>query len=287
MQVLKSVCTTLAFPKSRNDIGEFDSMASFLSGRGVGGIEFYYDGEDGAKIGEILAKTGLDPVLIAVIPSKENKLYLCDMDEEKRKAAVKLFIGCIDFCRTCGIRKLMINSGRITEDIKAGLQSLGRSIKELFEYASGKNYEMLIAMEPCDSKMDAFHLIGPYKRALDFTQDLNSQGYPLQLVMDCAHVAEEGEDFLTALMALRKYCGHIHFANCNIREKDNPLYGDKHLGFFYPNTEWSPEKLKALFGQLEKLYSADTVRIGIETLCREDDPYKYFDETWKMLDFLH
>ena len=33
-------------------------------------------------------------------------------------------------------------------------------------------------MEPCDSKMDACQLIGPYKRALQFLQRMHAEGLP-------------------------------------------------------------------------------------------------------------
>lgn len=289
MKVINSVCTSLVFPESRKKIEEFRRMAQFLSEKGMDSIEFYHDGDGRDKIGPILADTGLDPIYIAVIPSKEQKLYLCDCDEDGRRRAVALFKACIDEAQFNGIGRVMINSGAIQPDIQKGLAALGQSIEDLYEYAAKKNYRnFALTLEPCDTWMEARHLLGPYARTAAFAEAMRSRGLPLELTMDAAHTVEEGEDFFEALQATRPYCNHIHFANCNITDKDSPLYGDKHVGFEYPNTEWTPETLGALTQKLHTLYPGDEpLRIGIEILCRESDPYAYFEKTWASVPFIH
>lgn len=288
MKLIKSVCTSLFFPKSRKSIDEFEKMAHFLAEKGVKCIEFYHDGDGRAKLGKILSDTGLAGVYIAVIPSKEQKLYLCDEDDGRRKEAVNLFKHCIDEAQANGITDLMINSGRIGSSVEKGLEALAKSVEELFNYIDQKNYKLCLLMEPCDSKIDAFHLIGSYKRTLHFVERMHSEGLPLALTMDSAHTVEEGEDFLEALTAVKPYCNHVHFANCYLKDNLSPLYGDKHLGYEYEDTEWTIPALAALFEGLKALYKGDDpLRIGLEVLCRVDDPYKYFNEVWNSLEFLH
>ncbi|MGI6778443.1 MAG: sugar phosphate isomerase/epimerase family protein [Acetivibrionales bacterium] len=288
MKLVNSVCTTLYFPESRRDIGEFGRMARFLAGKGIECIEFYHDGDGRSKLGNVLSDTGLNGVYIAVIPSKESKLHLCDENEEGRAAAVKLFERCIDEAQSNGITELMMNSGRIGSSIERGLEALAASVEDLFSYAALKNYKIRLLLEPCDSHMDACQLIGPYSRSLAFLRRMHAAGLPLGLTLDSAHTVEEGEDFLKALGAVKPYCRHIHFANCYIKDKQSPLYGDKHLGFEYPDTEWTVPALSKLFEGLKALYPDDNVlRIGLEALCRTDDPYKYFDDVWDSLAFLH
>lgn len=288
MKLIHSICTNLYFPASRKDISAFRDMAHFLSDKGVRCIEFYHDGKDHDKVGNVLQDTGLNGVYIAVIPSKEKKLHLCNEDAEGRKAAVDFFKDCIDDAAGNGIGELMINSGAIGKNIEAGLDALAASFEELYDYISVKNYSLKLLMEPCDSHMDARQLIGPYRRTLDFVKRLHKAGLPLQLTMDTAHTVEEGENFLEALTAVKQYCNQIHFANCHIRNPENPLYGDKHLGFEYPDTEWTVSALSLLFSGLQMLYPGDEpLRIGLEVLCREPDPYAYFNNAWNSLTFLH
>ena len=288
MRVLNSACISVLFPKSRKSIDEFKRTAEFLAGRGVKGIEFFYDGDHPERVGGILADNGLDGIFIVVIPSKEGKLWLCDTDDDRRAAAVKMATGYLDYARDNGMEKVMINSGRPDGDIAKGLDALAASVGELFEHAEKTSHGLKLCLEPCDDNMEAFHLIGPYRRAVDFVQRVQEEGYPLTLTMDAAHTAETGEDFVEAMRAAKPYCNHVHFANCNISQPDNPLYGDKHLGFEYPDSVWTPETLARLYGELEKLYPGDEeLRIGIEILCREDDPFAYYEKTWNMLPFMH
>jgi len=289
LKIINSVCTSLVFPESRKKIDAFRRMAEYLSAKGMDCIEFYHDGDGRDKIGPILADTGLDSIYIAVIPSKEKKLHLCDCDEDGRKAAVELFRGCIDEAQYNGIGRVMMNSGALQEDVEKGMEALGRSVEELFDYAAQKHYtNFALTMEPCDTWMEARQLVGPYARTAVFAKAMREKGLPLELTMDAAHTAEEGEDFFTALQATKPYCNHIHFANCNITEKESPFYGDKHLGFEYPNTVWTPETLGTLVQQLQTLYTGDDpLRIGLEVLCREEDPYAYFENMWASLPFIH
>lgn len=288
MKLISSVCTNLFFPDSRRNIDSFHDMAQFLTNKGIDTIEFYHDGVQRSKVGKVLDDTGLNGVYIAVIPSKEKGLHLCDEDEKARVEAVNFFKYCIDEAQDNGISELMINSGKIGNSICKGLTSLIVSVEELFNYINMKNYRIKLLMEPCDSHMDARQLIGPYHRTLNFLKTIHDRGLPLKLTMDSAHTVEEGENFLEALTAVKKFCNQIHFANCYIKNPKNPLFGDKHLGFEYPETEWTVHTLFLLFKELEKLYGdKEPVRIGLEVLCRTDDPYAYFEKVWDSLSFLH
>lgn len=276
------------FPESRKSLEYFRQMAQFLAGKGMDCIEFYHDGEGRGKIGNVLRDTGLKGVYIGVIPSKEGRLHLCDEDEHGRAAAVELFKRCIDEAQSNGMIEVMMNSGRIGSNVKKGLDALAASVEELYDYAGRKGYKLRLLMEPCDSKMDARQLIGPYRRTQAFVQRMHGAGLPLELTLDSAHTVEEGEDFWEALTVLKPYCSQIHFANCNIKDPNSPLYGDKHLGYEYPDTEWTVPALANLFEGLKTLYTDEEyLRIGLEVLCRKDDAYSYFDDVWNNLKFLH
>ena len=288
MKIINSVCSNLFFPESRKSMEEFRSMSRFLAEKGIDYIEFYHDGDGRNKIGNVLSDTGLKGVYIGVIPSKEGKLHLCNEDEEGRLAAIKLFKGCIDEAQANGMTEVLMNSGHIGSSVQQGLNALATSVEELFDYAAKKNYKLRLLMEPCDSRIDACQLIGPYKRTQAFMERVCSAGLPLELTLDSAHTVEEGERFTDALTILKPYCKQIHFANCNIVDPHSPLYGDKHLGFEYPDTEWTVPALASLFEELKALYTDEEyLRIGLEVLCRKDDAYEYFNDVWNSLAFLH
>lgn len=287
MRLVKSICTNLVFPDSRKDIEEFRRMAEYLSGKGVKSIEFYHDGKDRSQTGKVLSDCGLEGVYIAVIPSKEQQLYLCDPDDGNRAKAVAMLCACLDEAHANGMTRVLINSGRITEDINRGLAALKDSIGRLYDHAETIGMKLELSLEPCDSGMDAFHLIGPYQRAVAFVKDVRESGLPMELTIDSAHTVEEGEHFLEALKAAKPYCTHVHFANCRIADPGDPLYGDKHVGFEYSGTVWSAEKVLEAFKEMENVYPGDApLRVALEVLCREDDPYAYFDRMWSSLPFM-
>ena len=288
MRLVNSVCSGMMFPESRKSIDAFRRVADFLRERGMDCMEFYYDGPASDRFGDALAANGLDAVYVAVIPSKERKLWLCDLDEGARRKAIDMHKRCVDHALDNGITRVMICSGVLQDDIPRQLDALAGSVGELFEYAADKNPEARLLLEPCDDAMQACNLLGPCARVRDFTLRVNEAGIPMELTMDCAHSSEMGEDFAGAVRAVRPWCRHVHFANCDISRPESPFYGDKHVGFEYPDTEWPPSALGVLFRQLEALYPGDAeLRIGVEILCREDDPFAYFDKTWSMLPFLH
>ncbi len=285
MELIRSVCTNMAFPGSRENLDEFRRAAEFLAGYGIRNLEFYHDSPNADRFGEVLRDNGMTGIFIGVIPSKEAKLNLCD--PEGWEAAAKYYAALMDVAQANGVETLMYNSGFLKKGTEeAQMEALGKAIEYIHNDAARKNYRIHLVLEPGDSNMSSFQLLGPYQRVLEHCQRMEKAGTPVYLTMDAAHSAEEGEDFTEAVKAVRNYCNHIHFANCFIKDPTHELYGDKHVGFDYPDTEWTPETLRVLWDDLKPLYADDKLILAMEYLCREADPYAYFDKLYKGLDFL-
>lgn len=284
MKILRSVCTNMAFPDTRKSLDAFRRTAEFLAERGIRSLEFYHDGPETAKIGPLLSDLDMTGVWIGVIPSKEQKLDLCS--PERWREAARYYAALLDTAQAAGIKTLMLNSGRIDSDPEKQLDALAESVAFLHNHADKKGYSAAFVLEPGDSHMASCQLLGPYPRVLAFCERMERSGTPLYLTMDSAHSAEEGESFPAAVRAVKKYCRHIHFANCFIRDETSPLYGDQHVGFDYPDTEWDYDSLKTLQRELEGIYPGEeTVKIALEYLCREEDPYACFEKYRKAMPF--
>lgn len=286
MNIKKSICTNLVFPRSRKESAEFRRAAAFLKEHGVDSLEFYHDGPGKKQIGRILEENKLEGIYIGVIPSKEQKLHACSVDEENRRRAVELFESCMDEAAADGISILMINSGAIGPSVQGGLEALKESIRELYNYIEKKRYSMRLTLEPCDSWMFAKQLLGPAARTAAFVKSCRKEGLPLKLTMDSAHTLEEGEDFLEALEQTREWCSHIHFANCCIRDSASSMYGDQHVGFECPQSEWGYEEIFKAWPRIAKLYENRELRVAIEVLCRSEDPYSYFESMWQRMPYV-
>ena len=288
MKIIPSVCTNLWFPASRKDIGAFRDTADFLKDKGVRMIEFYHDGPDRDQCGKILNDRGFEGMYVGVIPHKEKLQHLCNPDEAARVKAVELGMACIDEAAGQGIKNVMYNSGRTDGGtVEAGMEAFHKSFTEMFNHVAKKGYDIEIGMEPCDSWMDSCQMIGSTELALVASERLRKEGMPFWLVMDSAHNAEQGENFIDSVTKVKPYCKHIHYANCLINDPKNPLYGDKHLGFEFADSVWTFGTLKTLTTQLDALYEGQEVRVALEVLCREEDPYAYFTSAWNQLPFWH
>ena len=288
MKVFHSVCSNLFFPESRKSIRAFEEMADFLAERGVEGLEFYHDGDGPDRVGRALARWGLDGVYIAVIPLKEGLKHLCATDADNRAQALEIVRRSIDLAEGNGMSSVMVNSGRIEPGREAEqLDAMFASFEELYNYIERRNAKVTLELEPCDSAMDARQLLGPAARTRAFLDRLHAAGLPLMLTMDSAHTSEEGEDFPEAVRRVKPYCRHVHYANCRIDDPRDELYGDKHLGYEYDRSVWTFAALEQLTAQLDALYAGDEpLRIGLEALCREADPYAWFEQTWSRMPWL-
>ncbi len=287
MNIIKSVCTPSFFPKSRYSLYEFERMAHFLAEKGIECAEYCYDGDGRDKIGAILQNTKLSGVSIAIAELKEKELHLCSVDDDNRNKAIAFVKAYMDESMANNVSHVMINSGKSLANPHVEMEKLKLSLCEIYEYSLKKNYALHLSMEPCDSNISVFHLVGPVAKVKEIATSVRKLGVPLNITLDSAHVAEEGEDFMSTLKAIKQFCNHVHFANCYIKDKNSPLYGDKHVAFDYPDAEWSFEKYNNLLTDLSKMYSRQTLQIALEALCRTDDPYKYFVETWAKLPMLH
>lgn len=279
---LKTSVAGILFPQARHSYKEMEATASYLNGK-VDMLEFFYEGEDDAAVGRLLERNNLQGVFIAVIPQKERGLNLCSLDEENRLGAVSLTKECIDRARVTGCHGVMVCSGKFPAnpaDVSACTDAYYRSMLEVLDYErkSSVDSRIKLLLEPCDSAMDAKHLLGPTSRVVDVSRRILEQcGDGYGLTMDTAHVAEEGEDFMEAMAIAKPYCGHVHFANCVVKDTTDPFYGDKHVDFAYPGSEFQYETLKNLFGKLENLYGEAHLSIALEILCRAENPYQSFD----------
>lgn len=269
----------ILFPEARKSFSGMERTLRYLRGK-VDMVEFYYEGGDDASVGKLFKENELAGIFVAVIPLKEKGLNLCGLDEENRKAAIAETIACIDRARGLGAEAVMVCSGKNPAnraDISRCLDAFVQSMQEISDYMKRTGESLRLLLEPCDSEMDARHLLGPTKLAVEAVRRVREFCPGFSLTMDTAHVLEEGEDFLQAMELARPYCSHVHFANCMVANRMDALYGDKHVGFDYPDGGFTYLELEKIFKALEKLYGDGHLDIALEILCRETDPFAHFE----------
>ena len=154
------------------------------------------------------------------------------------------------------------------------------SMKQVMDYAGKKStdFKLQFCLEPCDSRMDVRHLLGPTSRAIKAVERIKKDFDNIGLTMDTAHVAEEGEDFMQAMEAAKQHCNHIHFANCQICDPHAAFYGDKHVGFDYPGGTFTYGKIKQIYDAMARIYASEELTIALEIYSYQDNAFEHFEK---------
>jgi len=90
------------------------------------------------------------------------------------------------------------------------------------------------------------------------------------LTFDLSHALQMGEDPLASLLSIRSCCRHVHLANCVIRDRSDPLFGDKHPQFGHPGGEVDVGGLVSfVLGLAEAgFFEGGPVVVGAEVITR-------------------
>lgn len=108
-----------------------------------------------------------------------------------------------------------------------------KSLIEIFDFMHDKCLTIRLSIEPLDQYAHKKYVIGSLDMTVRLIRELEKQGYGTRefiLAWDAAHVALNEDDFEDSIRKLAKYIYKVHFANA-ILDKDDELYGDRHLNF--------------------------------------------------------
>lgn len=278
--IKRSLALTSLFPASVHDPAVLAHAVDRAVAHGFDMAEFYIDPGHDDEVAALLRESGLATVLIAVLALKEAGYSLCAVDEAERARAVDVLCACIDRAAVLGARAVMINSGFAPQDasqIAAACESYVRSVSQAYAHIGAKGYAIEITLEPGDSRVQSFQLLGSTERVLATTQAIRAAHPGYALTMDVAHLREEGEPVMEAIASTLPYCAHIHLCNCLMNDPAHPLYGDKHVDFDCPGACFGYADFERMYHRLRALYGSREWIITLEILCRDADNDAWFD----------
>lgn len=276
----KSIVLSAFFPSSINSLDKFLGAIKLVKKYNLSLIEFYYEGSRKDIVKEVLEKGKIKTAYLGAMASKRKGLNLSSLNEALRKRTVEEIKRCIDDSYFYGSASLLINSGKRPD--KEGKEynaynCLRKSVIELLEYAKEvkKDYILNISLEPGDTNIDAYELIGNTNLAIKLVRDIKKEHANFDLVLDISHLRQLNEDPMNSIESAFNYCNHIHLANCIIKDKESNLYGDKHLEFGVENGEIDSKEVINIFKKIRKLYEGFQLMISLEIICREEDEVGY------------
>ncbi len=271
---LGAVLTGL-FPASVSDASETVRAIECAARLGFDVAELYYDGPGNAEVRRACRDTGIATIYHPAFALKQQKLDLGDADAGLRRAAVDRARAWIDRARELGSQAVMVLSGPEREqppERGRALERLRDSLAALCEHAAAGQAAgaMTVHLESFNNAGEPRLLMGPTARCLEMARSLRPAHPNFGLTFDLSHALQMGEDPLASLLSIRSCCRHVHLANCVIRDRADPLFGDKHPQFGHPGGEVDAAGLASFARGLAEagFFEGGPVVVGAEVITR-------------------
>jgi len=290
----KSIVLPAFFPSSMENAQHFLNAIRALKNYDIDSIEFYYKGNDRKTIKEYLIFHNIKTIYLGAMAAKQKNLNLSSTNKELREESVQEMKKCIDDAYFYGSKSLLINSGRRPENEKDEIayEYTKKSLEELLKYidVSAKDYRLNLTLEPGDTSVDSFSLIGSTDLAIKLVREIREKYKNFGLTMDTSHLRQLNEKPLNSIKKAFPYCNHIHLANCIVKDKTSNLYGDKHPEFGIEGGEISVEELKNILEAIKEIYEGSELIVGLEIICRKEnnkEEIDYFENIMKELSWFY
>jgi len=290
----KSIVLPAFFPSSMENTKHFLNVIKTIKNYDIYSIEFYYKGNDRKKIKEYLIIHDIKSIYLGAMAAKQKNLNLSSPNKELREESVQEMKKCIDDAYFYGANSLLLNSGRCPDNGEGEIayEYLKKSLEELLKYidVSVKGYKLNLTLEPGDTRVDSFSLIGNTDLAIKLVRKIREKYKNFGLTMDISHLRQLNEKPLDSIKKAFPYCSHIHLANCIIKDKTSNLYGDKHPEFGIEGGEISVEEIKNIFEAIKEIYEGSELIVGLEIICRKEnnkEEIDYFENMVKNLSWFY
>jgi len=290
----KSIVLPAFFPNSMENAQHFLNAIRALKNYDIYSIEFYYKGNDKKIIKEYLIGHNIKSIYLGAMAAKQKNLNLSSPNKELREESVQETKKCIDDAHFYGSYSILINSGRSPDnrEDEIAYEYLKKSLEELLKYidVSAKDYKLNLTLEPGDTRVDSFSLIGNTDLAIKLVREIREKYKNFGLTMDTSHLRQLDEEPLDSIKKAFPYCNHIHLANCIVKDKTSNLYGDKHPEFGIEGGEISIEELRNILETIKKIYKGSELMVGLEIICRKENKKEeidYFENMMKNLSWFY
>ena len=168
----------------------------------------------------------------------EKAVVPCSASKEEITYAYDILMREIDYAVECGAKKLVFGSG--PDDVSDHSGALERYFEFLIKLSEQVPKDMKICLEPTDWDIDKHFLCGPLSESVVLAENLRNEGVQnFGLLLDMSHIPIMHETLESAVDKCKNVLTHIHMGNAVIKNKKSPFYGDKHIPWSYPDSEYT------------------------------------------------
>ncbi|MBQ7334848.1 MAG: sugar phosphate isomerase/epimerase [Clostridia bacterium] len=157
-----------------------------------------------------------------------------------RARAYDLMMREITYALEVGSKKIVFGSG--PDDVNDHMGAQERFAELILRVASQLPDDVSLSFEPTDWDIDKHFLFGPLSETVDFIKQIRHNGFVrIGLLLDMCHVPIIHETLESAIDQGGEVLNHIHLGNCIIKNPNSPFYGDKHIPWSYPESEYTEQ----------------------------------------------
>jgi len=243
------------------------------------------------ELQQYLGRKSIRTVYLAPSAIQERGLDPNSLDETERRKAVKVLKGFVEKAYLLRAEKLMVCSGPDPGpmDRERAKRQLIKSLNELLEWThqSNKDYLLELILENFDRELQKKRLLGPTHESVELIMEVKKNFGNINLILDQSHLRQLGEDHQESLFLARNCLGHVHLANCLLKNRSHSQWGDGHPAFNMEGSELGTSDivhmLDTLFeiGYLKKEPTGKlpTISLEVKPLLPDGDPYATFRDT--------
>lgn len=274
------ICLTPIYPQAISDYKLMEGLLEkIVCQKFIDCIEIYFEGskEEQILFRNSIKNKSLEAVYLGGLPIKRDSIDISAEDEGIRRKSVDMCKEHIDRALNMGCKKIVVASGQNWE--KSGcreliVQKMQKSLSELDDYCKGIEFQ--ISVEPFPVKTEPYLAVGDIGLVYEIFQ--TSAFHNVGITFDTSHISQLGADLDKSFELLMPWIRHVHLANCVMKDKKSPLYGDKHPVFIQEGGDFSLEVIRRFFR--EKILSQKPEKIDIcslEVISRGNENW-YYDE---------
>jgi len=216
----------------------------------------------------------------------EEPVFPASADAKARRYAIDILRREVSFAVEAGAKKIILGSGPDVPEAREDAKK--RFAEVLFTVFGDVPKNVMICLEPTDRDIDKYFLFGPADETAAFIRDMRLGGMKnIGMLLDMAHIPLMRETMESAVRAAAETIVHIHLGNNIISNPKNPLYGDKHVPFGVPESEFTEKDVARLLKLLNEngYLKQDPCTVSFEVRPKDGisgaDTWNYFYSIWQ------
>ena len=242
------------------------------------------------ELQQYLSQRGVRTIYLAPSAIQERKLDPNSLEESKRHEAVGALKELVESAYSLRAEKLMICSGPDPgpTDREKAKRQLIKSLNELLEWTHQvkADYLLELILESFDRELHKKRLLGPTHESVELIMEVKKIFPNINLILDQSHLRQLNENPRESLYLAKDCLGHVHLANCLLKDRSHPQWGDSHPAFNMEGSELGTGDIVRMFEYLFEIeYFKNVPKGKLPTISLEIKPlpdgnrYTTFEET--------